>query len=284
MTILVSGASGRLGRLILERLIARGVAASVVIAGARSLGKLEDLRARGIRTVAFDYDDPATLSKGLKGVDRLVLVSVSQPDTPVTQHDAVIRAAAAAEVSALAYTSVYRASESTLPLAPIHAAAERAITATGLPAVILRNNSYTELYLGPVIRAQETGVITSAAGGGRIAAATRPDFAEAAAVAITDDAYLGRTLELSGDTAFTHADLAAAAAEIWEREVTYRALSEEQLIAEFSTMGLDAKTAKLLAAIDASIAAGYLDSSDRTLSEMIGRPTTSLIDAVRSGL
>jgi NAD(P)H dehydrogenase (quinone) len=166
MTILVSGASGRLGRLILERLIARGVAASDLIAGARSLGKLEDLRARGIRSVAFDYDDPATLSKGLKGVDRLVLVSVSQPDTPVTQHDAVIRAAAAAEVSALAYTSVYRASESTLPLAPIHAAAERAITATGLPAVILRNNSYTELYLGPVIRARETGVITSAAGGG----------------------------------------------------------------------------------------------------------------------
>jgi NAD(P)H dehydrogenase (quinone) len=284
MTILVSGASGRLGRLVLDRLIARGVPASELVAGARSPREVDDLRARGIRTVAFDYDDPATLRAGLKGIDRFVLVSVSQPNTPVTQHDAVIEAAAAADVSALAYTSVYRASESALPLAPIHAAAERAIAATDLPAVILRNNSYTELYLGTVMRARQTGIITAAAGGGRIAGATRPDFADAAAVAITGESYLGRVLELSGDAAFSYADLAAAAAQIWGRDVAYLALTGEQMLSQFSSLGLDAKTAQVLATIDDAIAAGHLDSSDRTLSEMIGRPTTSLIDALRAGL
>jgi NAD(P)H dehydrogenase (quinone) len=283
MTILVSGASGRLGRLILNSLIARGVPTSELVAGARSPQRLDDLRARGIRTVAFDYDDPTTLRAGLEGIDRFVLVSVSQPDTPDTQHDAVIAAAAAADLQALAYTSVYRASESALPLAPIHAAAERAIAATSIPAVILRNNSYTELYLGPLMQARQTGVIAAAAGNGRIAGATRLDLADAAAAAILDDSYLGQVLELSGDTAFSYADIAAAATEIFGRPVTYRALTVEQLREGLTAAGLDAHTVGVLTRLDAAIAAGDLDSTDRTLGRMIGRPTTTLHDVLRAG-
>ncbi|QYA99794.1 NAD(P)H-binding protein (plasmid) [Rhodococcus sp. USK10] len=283
MTILVSGASGHLGRLILNSLIARGVPTPELVAGARSPQRLDDLRTRGIRTVAFDYDDPTTLRAGLEGIDRFVLVSVSQPDTPVTQHDAVIAAAAAADLQALAYTSVYRASESALPLAPIHAAAERAIAATSIPAVILRNNSYTELYLGPLMQARQTGVIAAAAGNGRIAGATRLDLADAAAAAILDDSYLGQVLELSGDTAFSYADIAAAATEIFGRPVTYRALTVEQLREGLTAAGLDAHTVGVLTRLDAAIAAGDLDSTDRTLGRMIGRPTTTLHDVLRAG-
>ena len=284
MTILVSGASGHLGRLILDRLIARGVPASELVAGARSPHKVNDLRARGLRVVPFDYDEPATLSAGLEGIDRFVLVSVSQPATPPTQHQGVIDAAADAGVTALAYTSVYRATESTLPLAPIHAAAEKAIAASGLPAVILRNNAYIELYLSAVMQSRQSGVIAAAAGEGRIAAATRADFADAAAVAITTDAYLGRVLELSGDVPFSYTDLAAAATKIFGRDVSYQTLTPEQLLAGLAAAGLDKATAAVMASLDAAIAAGDLDSSDRTLSEMTGRPTTSLTDALLDAL
>ncbi len=284
MTILVSGASGRLGRIILDRLLARGVPASELVAGARDPRKLADLRARGIRTVVIDYDDPATLRPALQGIDRFVLVSVTAFETSVHQHDAVIEAAAAADLQALAYTSVYRADESALPLAPVHAAAERAIAAAGIPSVILRNTAYAELYLAPVARARQTGVIRAATGDGRIAAATRADLGDAAAVAIMDDAHLGEVLELAGDTSFSSADLAALAGSVLGRHVEYEALTHEQLLAGLLASGLDPRAAASFAAVDAAVAAGDLDSSDRTLSGLIGRPTTSLEQLLRASL
>lgn len=281
MTILVTAANGQLGRLIVDSLLARGTAASDIVAGVRSPEKAAGLAELGVRVVAFDYDAPATLEAGLAGVDRLVLVSGSEVGKRTAQHQAVISAAAAAGVKAIAYTSIYRATESILPLAPEHVATEEALAASGVPFVLLRNNWYIENYAGDVARAAETGVIAAAVGDGRVAGASRVDFADAAAAAILDDSLLGQVLELAGDEAFEYAELAAAAAEVTGREVVYQPLSEDDLRTGLTAAGLDEGTIGFVAALDAGIAAGALDSSDRTLSGLIGRPTTSLVAALR---
>ncbi|QCQ17442.1 NmrA family NAD(P)-binding protein [Microbacterium sp. RG1] len=284
MTVLVTAASGHLGRLIVESLLARGVAASDVVAGSRSLDKVADLAERGVRTAVVDYDAPETLDAAFAGIDRVVLVSGSEVGKRLAQHQAVIDAAVAAKVGGLVYTSLYHATTSPLPLAAEHVATEEALAASGLPHTILRNNWYIENYAQDVARAAESGVIAAAVADGKVAAAARADFAEAAAVVATDDAYLGRVLELAGDVAFGYADLAAAAAEIHGRDVTYVALSEEHLLEALRGAGLDEGTAGFVAALDAGIAAGALDSQDRTLSQLIGRPTTSLVEGLRAAL
>lgn len=281
MTILVTGASGHLGRLVVDRLLARGVAAADIVAGARTPDKAADLAERGVRVVAFDYDAPETLAAALAGVDRVVLVSASEPGKRTPQHRAVIDAAVAAGVSAFVYTSLFHADTSVLPLAQEHRETEEILAASGLPAVVLRNNWYIENYAGDVARAADTGVIAAAVGDARVAGAARIDFAEAAAVVVTDDAYLGRTLELAGDIPFSYADLAAAAAEVLGRDVAYQPLTQEQLLAGLAAAGLDEQVAGFVAGLDAGIAAGALDSDDRTLSQLIGRPTTPLVDALR---
>lgn len=284
MTILVTAASGHLGRLIVESLLARGVAASDVVAGSRSLDKVADLAERGVRTAVVDYDAPETLDAAFAGIDRVVLVSGSEVGKRLAQHQAVIDAAAAAKVGGLVYTSLYHATTSPLPLAAEHVATEEALAASGLPHTILRNNWYIENYAQDVARAAESGVIAAAVADGKVAAATRADFAEAAAVVATDDAYLGRVLELAGDVAFGYADLAAAASAIQGRDVTYVALSEEHLLETLRGAGLDEGTAGFVAALDAGIAAGALDSEDHTLSQLIGRPTTPLVEGLRAAL
>ncbi|WDG18081.1 NmrA family NAD(P)-binding protein [Microbacterium sp. Clip185] len=284
MTILVTAASGHLGRLIVESLLERGVAASDVVAGSRSLDKVAELADRGVRTAVVDYDAPETLDAAFAGVDRVVLVSGSEVGKRLAQHQAVIDAAVAAKVGGLVYTSLYHATTSPLPLAAEHVATEEALAASGLRHTILRNNWYIENYAQDVARAAESGVIAAAVADGKVAAAARADYAEAAAVVATDDAYLGRVLELAGDVAFGYADLAAAAAEIHGRDVTYVALSEEHLLETLRGVGLDEGTAGFVAALDAGIAAGALDSEDRTLSQLIGRPTTPLVDGLRAAL
>jgi NAD(P)H dehydrogenase (quinone) len=276
MTILVSGAGGRLGPMIIEHLLARGTAASDIVAGARTPATAAGRVPRGVRVVRFDYDDPATLRAGLQGIDRFVLVSLSMPWTATNQHDRVIEAAAEAGVRAMVYTSVYRASETALPLAPIHVAAERAIAASGVPTVLLRNNSYLELFTSVVRQGARTGTIQAAGGDGRIAGASRRDLAEAAAVAIGDDLYLGRTLELAGDTAYSYADLAAIAQQLSGHAVEYRPLSPKDLVSTLTAGGVDRQTIRITAAIDEAIARGDLDATDHVLSQTIGHPTQSL--------
>ncbi|MDQ1129958.1 NmrA family NAD(P)-binding protein [Microbacterium sp. SORGH_AS_0888] len=281
MTILVTGASGHLGRLIVERLLARGAAASDIVAGARTPAKVADL---GVRAVELDYDRPETVAAAVEGVDRVVLVSSSEVGKRLEQHRAVVDAAAAAGVELLVYTSLFRATESPLPLAPEHVATEQLIAEAGVPAAILRNDWYTENYAGNVAQARETGEVTASAGDGRVSSASRVDYADAAAVVALGDGHAGKVYELAGDTAWSFDELAATIAEIVGREVVYRRLTTEEHIAALEAAGLDAGTAGFVAALDAGIAAGALEASDRTLSELIGRPTTPLAEGLRAAL
>ena len=283
MTLLVTGASGHLGRLIVESLLDRGVPASEIRAGARDTSKLADLADRGVVAVRVDYDDAASVADAVAGADRVVLVSGSEVGRRVAQHTTVIDAAARAGVQQLVYTSAPRATTSALLLAPEHKATEEAIAASGVPATILRNNWYTENYLSTLAEARETGIVTSSTGAGRVASASRRDFAEAAAVVMTEDGHEGRVYELGGDEAWDFAELARAIGEVLGREVRYMAQTPEEQTAALTAAGLDAGTVGFIVGLDGNIRDGLLGEVTGELSRLIGRPTTPLVETLRAG-
>ncbi|WP_417540998.1 SDR family oxidoreductase [Microbacterium maritypicum] len=279
MTILVTGATGNLGRLIIAGLLERGADPQSIVAGARNTEKAADL---GVRVVHLDYSDPASVATAVEGIDTVVLVSGSEVGQRVAQHRAVIDAAKAAGVSKLVYTSVPKATTSDLVLAPEHKATEELIAAAGVPAVILRNNWYTENYIADLTRSAETGVLAAGAGDGRVASASRRDFADAAAAVALEDGHIGKVYELAGDVAWTYSDLAATFSELTGREVSYVRLGFDDQVAALREAGLDEGTAGFVAALDAGIKDGALADTDGTLSRLIGRPTTPLIEGLRA--
>lgn len=283
MTVLVTGASGHLGRLVVAALLDRGVPASDIRAGARDTARVADLAERGVQTVRLDYGDAASVADAVAGAERVLLISGSEVGQRVTQHRAVIDAAASADIAQLVYTSAPHATSSALVLAPEHKATEEAITASGVPATILRNNWYTENYLGTLAQARATGVVASSAGTGRVASASRRDFAEAAAVVLTSDGHLGAVYELGGDVAWDFAELARAIGEVLERDVAYLPQTPEEQASALEAAGLDAGTAGFIVALDANIREGLLGEVTGQLSRLIGRPTTPLVEGLRAG-
>lgn len=279
MTILVTGATGNLGRLVIASLLERGTDPQSIVAGARDVPKAEGL---GVRVARLDYTDPSSITAALDGVDSVLLISGSEVGQRVAQHEAVIDAAKQAGVTKFVYTSAPKATTSDLVLAPEHKATEELIQASGLPSVILRNNWYTENYAADLARAAETGVLAAGVGDGRVASASRKDFADAAAVVLLEDGHIGEVYELGGDVAWNYADLAAAIAEISGRDVTYQPLTADEQRAGLLAAGLDEGTAGFVVALDAGIGSGALADTDGTLARLIGRPTTPLVDGLRS--
>jgi NAD(P)H dehydrogenase (quinone) len=283
MTFLVTGAAGNLGALAVESLLDRGVAPGDIVATARDTDRLSALAARGVVTRRLDYDDPASVEAALEGVDRLLLVSSSAVGQRVAQHRTVLEVAARKGVELVAYTSILRADSTSLALAAEHHATEQALAELGLPHVLLRNGWYVENYTAQVPVHLEHGVI-GAAGTGRISAATRADYAEAAAAALVADDSVGKVHELAGDESFTMADYAATLAEQSGQEVAYVDLPQAEYAAALESAGLPAPYAALLADSDRGVAAGDLHDVSGTLSALIGRPTTPLADAVKAAL
>ncbi|WP_454041133.1 SDR family oxidoreductase [Cellulosimicrobium sp. Marseille-Q8652] len=288
MTIAVTGASGHLGRLVVESLLARGADAADLVALARTAGAVADLAGRGVVVREADYGRPETLGAALDGVEVLVLVSGSEVGRRVEQHGNVVDAARAAGVSRVVYTSAPHATTSALVLAPEHRATEELLAASGLSTTVLRNNWYTENYVPDVLRARETGVILTSAGDGRVASASRADYAEAAAVvalaARHDGAHDGAVLELAGDVAWTFDDLATAAAEVLGRPVALRAVTPEQHLEILTGAGLDEGTAGFVVALDGNIRDGLLGDATGDLARLLGRPTTPLVDGLRAAV
>ncbi|MEO9325684.1 NAD(P)H-binding protein [Nocardioides sp. C4-1] len=282
MTILVTAASGQLGRLVLDSLLARGVDPTTVRAGARTPSALDAYAAQGVDVVRLDYSDPASVEDAVAGVDRVLLISGSEVGQRVEQHRTVVDAAAAAAVSQLVYTSAPKADTADFVLAPEHKATEEIIVASGAPATILRNNWYHENYAQTLATARETGVLATNAGSGRVASAARADYAEAAAVVLTTDGHLGRVYELGGDEPWDFAVLATTLGEVVGRDVTLRQLSADEHRALLESVGLDAGTAGFVVAMEDGISRGVLGDPDGSLSRLIGRPTTPLVDGLRA--
>ena len=280
MSLVVTGATGALGRLIIEHLIARGVEPAEIVGAGRNTGKLAELAATGVRTTVIDYSDAATLEAAFAGVDTLMLVSGSEVGQRVAQHGNALAAARAAGISRIVYTSAPKADTSELILAPEHKATEELIRASGIPFTILRNGWYTENYIGALAQARETGVFLSSAGDGRIASASRTDYAEAAAVVLTTDGHDGATYELSGDVAWTGDDLAAALGTVAGRDVVHSAVDPEAHAEILRGAGLDDGTVGFVVALDGNTRDGLLAATTGDLARLIGRPTTLLLDGL----
>lgn len=275
MTIVITGATGHLGRQVVEQLLARGVDPSTVVAGGRNEEALAALASHGVRTARIDYSDPSTLDDAFAGAEKVLLISGSEVGKRSVQHKAVIDAARRVDAS-LVYTSASKASTSALVLAPEHKATEGLLEGSGLTYTVLRNNWYTENYDDTIRQAASTGSILTSAGRGRVASATRRDYAEAAAVVLLSDDYAGEILELGGDEPWSVDELASVVADVQGNDVTVEQVSTDQHVAALQGFGLDEGTAGFVAAIDANIADGLLAESDGTLSRIIGRPTTPL--------
>jgi NAD(P)H dehydrogenase (quinone) len=284
MTIVVTGATGHLGHLIVEALLKLGVSPFEIVAGGRNLDKLDDLAEQGVTVVPLDYDDPSTLDAAFAGIETLMLVSASEPGKRVPQHKAAIDAAVAAGVGRIVYTSAPRATTSDLVLAPEHKATEELIAASGVAATILRNNWYSENYVGTARQAAESGVLVSSVGDGLVASASRKDYADAAAVVLTTPGHEGAVYELSGDVAWTQDDLAAAISQATGKTVVYTPVSTEQHAAILKSAGLDEGTIGFITALDANIAQGDLAETSGELRELLGHPTTPLAEGLAAAL
>lgn len=280
----ITGASGQLGRLVIQQLIARGVPAGQIVALVRTPAKAADLAALGVQLRTADYSQPATLGPALAGVQRLLLVSSSEIGQRTAQHQAVIDAARAAGVGFVAYTSLLRADTTPLALGSEHTATEAALRASGLPHAVLRHGWYTENYLASVPPALQHGAFIGAAGEGRIASATRLDYAEADAAVLLDPPASGTVLELAGDEAYTLAGFAAELGRQSGREIPYVNLPTAEFEAALAGAGLPGPLAALLADSDAGAAQGGLFDDGRALSRLIGRPTTPLAQAMAAAL
>ncbi|MET1018199.1 MAG: SDR family oxidoreductase [Leifsonia flava] len=280
MSIVVTGATGSLGRLIIEHLLARGVEPEQIVGAGRNPARLAELDATGIRTAVIDYSDPTTLDAAFAGAATLMLVSGSEVGQRVAQHGNAITAAKAAGISRIVYTSAPKADTSDLVLAPEHKATEELIRASGIPFTILRNGWYTENYAGTVEQARATGVYLASTGEGRVASASRTDYAEAAAVVLTEAGHLGAVYELSGDAAWDGHEFASAVSAVTGREVVYTPVSPDEHIAALTGAGLDEGTAGFVVALDQNTRDGLLGETTGDLARLIGRPTTPLLDGL----
>lgn len=280
--IAVTGANGQLGRLVLEALSAKG--ASSVRALVRSPEKAQDLASSTVSVVEADYNKPETLAGALEGVDRLLLISGSEVGQRVPQHLAVIEAARAAGVKLIAYTSILHADSSEMALAAEHKATEEALKASGIAYVLLRNSWYLENYDGSLAAGLEYGAISGAAGDGKIAAASRKDYAEAAAAVLVDPDSSSRTYELAGSPAFTMSELAASLSEASGKVIPYANMAQDDYTKMLVQAGLPEGFAGILADSDANAAKGSLYGSSEDLEKLIGRKSLSFQDYVRAFL
>lgn len=276
MKIAVTGATGQLGQIVIEKLKQR-VAVENIVALVRNPEKASGL---GVEARAFDYTKPEGLVSALAGIDKLMLISGNEIGKRLEQHTNVIEAAKKAGVKAIVYTSLLRADNSTLSLAGEHQETEKLLKASGIAYTILRNGWYTENYTGSVPGALAGGAFVGSVGEGKIASAARADYAEAAVVVLTSEGQEGKVYELAGDEAYTLTELAAEISKQTGKDIPYKDLSEDAYAEVLKGFGLPEELAQAIAGWDVSASKGDLYDNGKVLSKLIGRPTTPLADMV----
>ncbi|WP_321287193.1 SDR family oxidoreductase [uncultured Sunxiuqinia sp.] len=280
MKIGITGATGQLGQIVVEKLKGK-VNSDEIVALVRTPEKAAEL---GVEVREFDYSKPETLVDPLGGIDHLLLISSSEIGKRAEQHTNVIEAAKAAGVKWIVYTSLLHADTSSLNLAAEHLATEDALKASGIAYSILRNGWYSENYTGSIAGALAGGAFVGSAGDGKISSATRADFAEAATVVLTGKGHEGNVYELAGDEAYTLTDLAAEISRQTGKDIPYKNLPEGEYAEVLKSFGLPEFFATAIASWDTGASKGDLFDDGKQLSKLLGRPTTSLADAVAQAL
>lgn len=279
----ITGASGQLGRQVIEALLTH-VPAESLVAIVRNPVKVADLAKSGVQVRTADYNDLTALTEALTGVEKLLLISSSEVGQRVVQHGRVIEAAKQAGVKLIAYTSLLHATHSPLGLGAEHVATEQLLAESGIPFVLLRNGWYSENYLASLPAALEYGVFIGSAGEGKISAAPRADYAAAAAKVLTLDNQEGKVYELAGDDGWTLAELSAEISQQTTTPIRYQNLSEADFKAALLNAGLPEGLAAMLADSDVGASTGGLFDGQHQLSQLIGRPTVPLSDSVKKAL
>ena len=281
MTIAITGATGKFGRLAISTLKSKAQATKI-IALARTPGKAADL---GVQVRQADYNKPDTLESALAGVETLLLVSSNEIGQRTVQHRNVIEAAKKAGVQWIVYTSLLHAETSAIKsLAVEHLATEADLKASGVPFTLLRNGWYTENYTVSVAGAVAGDAFLGSAGDGKISSAARADYAEAAAIVLTSGGHRGKIYELAGDQAYTLSDLAAEISRQTGKTIPYKNLSEAEYAAALVAKGFPAAVAQAFANFDAGAAQDALFDDGRQLSKLLGHPTTPLATSVADAL
>ena len=278
MTIAITGATGQLGRLAIAALKTRAPGAEVIALARNAAADL------GVPVRAFDYTKPETLAPALAGVETLVLISSSDFNDRAGQHKAVIEAAKAAGVGRIVYTSLLKGDASPMILAQDHIATEAYLAASGLAHTVLRNGWYTENHTGSLGGAIAAGAMIGASGEGRIASAARADYAEAIAVTALDATHAGKVYELAGDAAPTMTEFAAEVGRQIGKPLPYNDLPPATYAGILQSFGLPEGFATILADSDVQASKGALFDDSRTLSALIGRPTTPIAATIAAAL
>lgn len=279
--IAITGATGLLGQHVIENLL-QTVPANQIVAFARDVKKGSSLSQKGVLVRQADYNDKASLITALQGVDKLLLISSSEVGKRTIQHRNVIEAAKSADVQFIAYTSILHADRSPLSLHVEHVETEKMLADSGISYTLLRNGWYTENYLASIPAALEHGVFLGAAGDGKIASATRADYALAAARVISEEGHIGKVYELAGDEAWTLEQLAKELTKQSGKQVIYNNLSQADFVAALKTAGLPDKLSNMLADSDIGASKGGLFDDSHTLSKLIGRRTTTLTESIKA--
>lgn len=280
MVIAATGANGKLGRLIIAHLKKR-LPEHNIVALVRQPDKAQDL---GVAVRAFDYDRPDLMAKSLQSIEKLMFISSNAVGQRVAQHLNMVQTAKRVGVSYLVYTSLLHADTSPLSVAQEHPATEQAIKDSGLAYTILRNGWYHENYTDSIPAALTNQAFYGCAGGGKIASADRSDYAEAATIVLTAGGHEGKTYELFGDTAYTLSDLAAEISRQTHKNIPYVDISEQEYSDALHQAGVDAAFAKLITGWDSDAKNGALFDDSKQLSQLLGRPTMTMVQAVRNQL
>lgn len=278
----VTGASGQLGRFVLDELMQK-VSASDIVAFGRDVSKLEPYKAKGVQVRAMDYDKPDELVAALEGVDRLLLISGSALGQRPRQHGNVIEAAKKAGVSYIAYTSILDAENTPIKLGAEHRATEQALKESGINHDLCRMGWYSENYVGSLKPQIEAGVITGAQGQGRISSASRADLAAGCAEVLVNGKG-GEKYDLAGDESWTMEEFAAEVSRQAAKEVRYQNMSEEDYAKSLVGIGLPDAIATVVANSAHSTSKNALHNDSRTLSKLTGRPTTPISDTIAKAL
>jgi len=281
--IVITGATGQLGRLVIQNLLKERPAGELV-AAVRNPAKAQDLAALGVQVRLADYDRPETLVTAFQGAAKVLLISSNELGKRFPQHRAAIDAAKEAGVQEVVYTSVLHADVSPLGLAGEHRDTEAWLKASGLPHTLLRNGWYTENYTASIAPALQHGVFLGSAGEGRIASAARADYALAAAKVLLQDGQAGRVYELAGDTSYTLAEFAAELSRQTGKAIPYHDLPEAEYRAVLVGAGLPEGLASLLADSDTGASQGGLFDDGHALSRLLGRPSTPLAAVMAQAL
>jgi NAD(P)H dehydrogenase (quinone) len=284
MSIVVTGATGQLGGLVVGFLLERGVPAGEIVAAGRNRERLAELEALGVSSKVIDFDDPASLRAAFEGADRVLLVSGNEVGDRVRLHGNAIDAAKAAGVNLLVYTSFPKASDTSVLLAGEHSGTEALLAASGVPFTSLRNSLYMENYAGRSLGHIEQGSILGSAGSGRITSAPRAELAEAAAVVLTTDGHENKISELGGDDAFTMDEFAAELARQSGRPVEYKDLPVDEYVQVLVGAGVPEGFAHILADSDRGASVGDLHTGTGDLARLLGRPVTTMPEAVAAAL